>query len=65
MMTEIWREEVSGIGLSPQTPPFEIAGTARPVDAEDLGLTQQHLLIGLDENMNAVGYAVITVTIPG
>ena len=64
MMTEAWREKASSIE-SPQTPPFEIAGLARPVNAEDLGLTQQNLLIGLDENLNAVGYAVITVTIPG
>lgn len=65
MMTEIWREEASSIGLPPRKPPFEVTGTSRPVDAEDLGQTQEVLLIGLDENMNAAGYAVITVTIPG
>ena len=64
IMTEIWREEDSGTVLPTWKPPFE-TGTARPVYAEDLGQSQEVLLIGLDENMNAVGYAVITVTIPG
>lgn len=37
----------------------------RPVDAEELGRTQYVLLIGLDEQCSAMGYAIIPVQIPG
>lgn len=37
----------------------------RPVDAEEIGRTQYVLLIGLDEECNALGYAIVPVQIPG
>ena len=65
-ITEIWKGE-GGLSAADgnNTPPFEECGVSRPVNPEDAGQTQEVLLIGLDENMNAAGYAVITVTIPG
>ena len=64
MMQEIWKNENVSVPAG-QRPPFSSAGLARPVYPEEVGQTQQNLLIGLDENINAVGYAVVTVTIPG
>lgn len=37
----------------------------RPVDAEELGRTQYVLMIGLDVQCNALGYAIVPVQIPG
>ena len=64
-IAEIWKEKGGLSAADGNTPPFEEHGVSRPVDPEEAGQTQEVLLIGLDENMNAAGYAVITVTIPG
>ena len=63
MMQEIWKNANVSVPAG-QRPPFYTEGETRPVYPDELGQTQQNLLIGLDENLNAVGYAVVTVTIP-
>ena len=61
---EIWRADTPTL-KGGQIPPFDDPGSCRPVYPDELGQTQQILLIGLDENMNAAGYALITTAIPG
>lgn len=55
-----WKED----GYSPdQNPPFTIT-LARPVDSDELGQRQATVLVGLDEQVNVVGYTLVTVDIP-
>lgn len=44
--------------------PFHIAGNGHPVYPNEKGKEQEILLIGLDTEMNAVGYAIATASIP-
>ena len=61
-MVAIWKKNGNGVGND--SPPYEEHVTGHPVYAEDLGTTQQVLLIGLDANHDAVGYAILTEQIP-
>lgn len=58
----MWKKEYSV--QAEELPPFEKM-TAHPVHADLLGKTEYILLIGLNENADAVGYAVVSATIPG
>lgn len=60
MMVDIWRGHV----YIPQLPPPFSKSTSGPVDPEERGTTQYYLLIGLDQNGNAAGYAVVPVDVP-
>lgn len=46
-----------------RTIPYEI-GVSHPVDEDELGTHNEVLLIGLDENYNPVGYAIVSGDIP-
>ena len=58
----IWKEELAA--LTPRNLPFSQAGYGFPVWEDDRGTTVDVLLIGLDENIDAVAYAIVTVDIP-
>lgn len=62
MMVEIWKEDV-WYPNSSVTLPFE-SGQEHPVYSEDLGHTAYVLLVGLDQEMNAVGYSLVEESIP-
>lgn len=55
-MEKIWKEE--GVTVTDSELPFAFEST-HPVDTEDLGKKMYVLLIGLDLDCNAVGYAVV------
>ena len=55
-MVKVWKEEGFEIHSSPV--PFESA-VSHPVDQSELGKTMYVLLIGLDANGDAAGYAVV------
>ena len=57
-----WRE--GGYSYPGDAPPFEFHNS-RPVFEDDLGKTEYNLLIGIDKNINLVGYAVVKADIPG
>lgn len=61
-MAERWRSSWNPDGYGDKVP-FS-SGTSHPVDAEELGKTMYVLLIGLDRECNAVGYALVTEEIP-
>lgn len=58
----IWKEEF--MALTPRNLPFSQTGYGFPVWEDDRGTTVDVLLIGLDENIDAVAYAIVTVDIP-
>lgn len=60
--TDIWKAESNGEIFS-ENVPFQ-SNIGFPVWDDDRGTTVDVLLIGIDENVNAVGYAVVTVEIP-
>ena len=60
---DMWGQETAAPEDGGSTLPME-ENQAFPVYEEDRSSTVQVLLIGLDDGMKAVGYAVVTVTIP-
>ena len=60
-MVDVWKQ--AGLGRSSRVPPFE-SGDTFPVDPEMRGKTLEVLLVGLDENGDAAGYATVAVAIP-
>lgn len=64
-MIPIWKEERKSNPWSlDEQIPFQ-RGQGHPVRPEELGHTAYVIMIGLDENMDAVGYAIVKETIPG
>lgn len=64
-MVPIWKEEVATNPLSlDQQVPFRF-DQGHPVTPEELGHTAYVVIIGLDKNMEAVGYAIVKESIPG
>lgn len=59
----VWGQETAAPGDGGSTLPME-ENQGFPVYEEDRNSTVQVLLIGLDDGMKAVGYAVVTVAIP-
>ena len=47
-----------------RTVPFYVNGTSFPVFENNLGKTEQVMLIGIDRECNAVGYTLVSVNIP-
>ena len=62
MMLEIWKEDAWEMSAD-VTLPLEIS-TGHPVYPEDLGHTAYVVLVGIDRELNAVGYAVVEESIP-
>lgn len=64
-MVPIWKEERKSNPWSlDEQLPFR-RGQGHPVRPEELGHTAYVVLIGLDENMDAVSYAIVEESIPG
>lgn len=64
-MIPIWKEERKSNPWSlDEQMPFQ-RGQGHPVRPEELGHTAYVIMIGLDENMDAVGYAIVKENIPG
>ena len=65
LMIPTWKEEVktNPLSLDDQVP-FQF-GQGHPVTPDELNHTAYVLIIGLDENIDAVGYAIVEEDIPG
>ena len=60
-MVDTWKEE--GAVAAGETLPFTTTSSC-PLISYDLGQTFTTILVGLDEQTNAVGYALVTVDLP-
>lgn len=63
-MVDRWKTDWSSDQHGERELPFHIANS-HPVDEDELGKTLYVLLVGLDEDCNSVGYALVTEQVPG
>lgn len=65
LMIPTWKEEVKAntLPLGDQVP-FQFS-QGHPVTPDELNHTAYVLIIGLDESIDAVGYAIVEENIPG
>ena len=60
VMTSIWKDELP---FPQNTPAFQF-GQGFPVDDDEFGKTVYVLFLGIDANIDMVGYCIVRVTIP-